>query len=120
MLLVCKFAGAWPPPSLTLIVKRPPATMRYIESYLHSTRLGVLLELEADDESAREHDEFRWLARDLVLQVAAGKAKSPSELLEQRLMKDPEQLVSHRIYVVSTILKTPIRVTRFVRYDADA
>jgi len=77
MLLVCKFAGAWPPPPLTLIVKRPPATMRYIESYLHSTRLGVLLELEADDESAREHDEFRWLARDLVLQGCCRQGKVP-------------------------------------------
>jgi translation elongation factor EF-Ts len=94
--------------------------MRYIESYVHKTRVGVLLELEADAESARENDEFRELARDLVLQVAAGKAKTPSELLEQKFIKDPEQLVSHRIYVVSTILKTPIRVTRFARYDADA
>ena len=93
--------------------------MRYIESYVHNTRVGVLLELEADEESARENDEFRSLARDLVLQVAAGKAKSPSELLEQPFIKDQEQSVSHRIYVVSTILKTPIRVTRFVRYDAD-
>src|SRR2546421_248802 len=40
--------------------------MRHIESYLHSTRLGVLLELEADDESARENDEFRRLARELT------------------------------------------------------
>jgi translation elongation factor EF-Ts len=60
------------------------------------------------------------LAKDLVLQIAAGKAKSPSELLEQRFIKDQEQSVSHRVYVVSTMLNTPIRITRFVRYDADA
>ena len=94
--------------------------MRYIESYVHKSRVEVLLELEADADSAGESDEFRQLARDLVLQVAAGKAKSPNELIEQRFIKDSEQLVSHRIYVVSTILKTPIRITRFVRYDADA
>jgi elongation factor Ts len=94
--------------------------MRYIESYVHKNRVGVLLELEAEADSAEESDQFRQLAKDLVLQVAAGKAKSPSELLEQRFIKDQEQSVSHRVYVVSTMLNTPIRITRFVRYDADA
>ena len=94
--------------------------MRYIESYVHKSQIGVLLELEAGADSAMARDELRQLARDLVLQVAAGKAKSPGELLEQPFIKDPEQLVSHRIYVVSTLLKTPIRITRFVRYDAQA
>jgi len=61
--------------------------MRYIESYVHKNRVGVLLELEADSDSAEESDEFRQLARDLVLQVAAGKAKSPSELLERRFIR---------------------------------
>ncbi len=94
--------------------------MRYIESYVHKNRVGVLLELEAEADSAGQSDEFHQLAKDLVLQVAAGKAKSPSELLEQRFVKDQEQRVSHRVYVVSTKLNTPIRITRFARYDADA
>ena len=95
-------------------------SMRYVESYVHKAQVGVLLELEAGADSARESDEFRQLAKDLVLQVAAGKAKSPSVLLEQRFIKDQEQSVSHRIYAVSTMLNTSIRITRFVRYDADA
>jgi elongation factor Ts len=94
--------------------------MRYVESYVHKAQVGVLLELEADADSAKESDEFRQLAKDLVLQIAASKAKSPGELLEQRFIKDQEQSVSHRVYVVSTMLNTPIRITRFVRYDADA
>jgi len=63
---------------------------------------------------------FGELARDLALQVAAAKAKTIDELLGQQFIKDPEQLVSHRIYVVATQLDAPIRVTRFVRYDANA
>ena len=95
--------------------------MRYIKSYVHTKgRVGALLELEADADAAVESDEFRQLARGLVLHIAAGKPKSPSDLLEQPFLKDPEQLVSHRLYVVSTLLKTPIRITRFVRYDAGA
>ena len=95
--------------------------MRYIESYVHTKgQIGVLLELEVDADAAADSDEFRQLARDLVLQVAGGKAKSPVELLDQHFIKDPEQLVSHRLNVVSTLLKTPIRITRFTRYDANA
>jgi len=94
--------------------------MRYIESYVHKSRVGVLLELEIDTDSAAATDEFRQLARDLVLQIAATKPKTSDELLKQGFIKDPEQTVSHRIYVVSTLLNVPIRITRFVRYDADA
>jgi len=94
--------------------------MRYIESYVHKSQTGVLLELEAEADSAVDSDEFRQLARDIVLHIAAGKPKSPGELLEQPFIKDPEQSVSHHLYVISTLLKTPIRITRFVRYDASA
>jgi translation elongation factor EF-Ts len=94
--------------------------MRYIESYVHKSQVGVLLELQADADSAAESDEFRQLAHNLVLHIAGCKPKSPGELLEQPFIKDPEQLVSHHLYVVSTLLKTPVRITRFVRYDATA
>jgi len=94
--------------------------MRYIESYAHKSKVGVLLELETDTELTTSRDEFRQLARDLVLQIAAGKAKTPGELIEQGFIKDSKQSVSGRIYVVSMLLNAPIRITRFVRYDADS
>ena len=93
--------------------------MRYVEAYVHETRIGVLLEIETSGEMTTGRDEFRQLARDLVLQIAAGKPASPGELLNQAFIKAPDQTVSHRIYVVSTQLNAPIRITRFARYDAD-
>ena len=94
--------------------------MRYIESHVHKSQVGLLLELDVGADSATESEEFRQLAHDLVLHIAGCKPKSPGELLEQPFIRDPEQLVSHRLYVVSTLLQTQIRVTRFVRYDATA
>ena len=94
--------------------------MRYVESYIHKSRVGVLVELEADTVLATSTDEFRQLARDIVLHIAGCKPTSVPELLEQPFIKDPDQSVLHRIYVVSTQLNAPIRVARFVRYDADA
>jgi len=56
----------------------------------------------------------------IALHIAAVNPKSPGALLQQPFLKDPQQQVSHRLYVVSSLLKTPIRITRFVRYDAGA
>jgi translation elongation factor EF-Ts len=85
--------------------------MRYIESYVHNKgQVGVLLELEAEADAAVDSDEFRQLARDLVLQVAAGKAKSPKELLDQPFIKDSNQLVSHRVYVARPCSKHRFRL----------
>jgi elongation factor Ts len=94
--------------------------MRYVESYVHKSRVGVLIEIEADSDSAAASDEFRQLARDLALHIAGGKPTSVAELLDQPFIKDAGKSVSHWIYVVSTRLNTPIRVIRFMRYDADA
>lgn len=81
--------------------------------------IGVLVELETNSEVTTNNDLFRQLARDIVLHIAGSKSKSVGELLEQPFIKDPEQTVSHRIYVVSTQLNAPIRITRFVRYDSE-
>ena len=93
--------------------------MRYVESYVRKSRVGVLAEIEIDSDSAADSDEFRELARDIVLHIAGCKPASVAQLLEQPFIKDAEQSVSHQIYVVSTRLNAPIRVTRFVRYDAN-
>jgi translation elongation factor EF-Ts len=94
--------------------------MRYVESYVHKSSIGVLVEIEADSDSAIGTDEFRQLARDLVLHIASGKPTSVAELLDQPFIKAADQKVSHRLYVVSTLLNTPVRITRFVRYDTNA
>ena len=47
----------------------PPT--RYIDTYNHQNRVGVLIELECSDDFTARTDQLRTLARDLCLQIAA-------------------------------------------------
>lgn len=115
--------------------------VRYIESYIHHNRIGVLVELEIPDQITALCSEFTDLARDIAMHIAAtnptGLDKtsvlnvipvqfraeiediSEEALLEQAWIRDPSITVRELIENVSSILKTPIRVTRFCRYDAN-
>lgn len=91
--------------------------MRYVESYVHMSQVGVLAELETDDALVTTTDEFRRLARDLVLHIATCKPASIDGLLGQPFIKNPSAAVSDRIQEVAEHLDAPIRVRRFVWYD---
>ena len=91
--------------------------MRWIESYVHKSKVGVLIEIETGNALATSTDEFRRLARDLVLHIAGCKPASIEEVLGQPFIKKPNASVSRRIQEVSAQINSPIRVIRFVRYD---
>ena len=113
---------------------------RYIDAYVHGTHLGVLVELETADDFATRTDEFRALARDLAMQIAASNPASidgselenvvsmmdrmtlssdtEQKLLTQEFIKNPKISVADRIREVETRLGVPIRVVRFVRFEA--
>lgn len=113
--------------------------MRYIETYLHQNKIGVVLELETADEIALRCQEFRELAYDLALQIAAtnpvgidarqmASVLPPNlrsdetgmiddALLEQDWIKDESITVRELINAVEDALKTSIRITRFTRFD---
>ena len=115
---------------------------RYIEAYLHGTRIGVLVELETVDDFATRTDEFQTLAKDLAMQIAAANPEfvggpdlnnvisiadqshlpqdADSSLLTQNFIKDPTKTVADRIRDAEVQLGVNIRVVRFVRFEAGA
>lgn len=115
--------------------------MRYIESYLHQNRVGVLVELEIGGGVSVAVAEVRELASDIALQIAATNpmgidadlmqnvvpvkfrpnevSGSETPLLQQTFVKDTSMVVKERIETLSATLKTPIRVVRFERYSID-
>ncbi len=107
---------------------------RVIETYLHKNEVGVLIELQCLDEASSKTAEFKVLAKDLAMQVAASKPAVVEEsdlsnitpifdkylhesLMGQCYIKDPEIKVAELIARVSNKLKEEIKVIRFVRYD---
>ena len=106
-----------------------------VESYVHGEgRIGVLVEVNCETDFVARTDEFRALARDLALQVAAMNpaALDPEDvedgedapadreqaaLLTQAFVKDPARSVRQRIEETIASTGENIRVARFARFE---
>ena len=104
-----------------------------IEAYIHTGgRIGAMIELNCETDFVARTDEFKQLAHDIAMQVAAMNPEylSPEDipvgiecdpasvcLLSQSFIKDPSRLVSD--LVVEVIAKTGenIRISRFSRFE---
>ena len=66
-----------------------------IESYVHSGRIGVLLELNCETDFVAKTDEFKALAHDLAMQVAAMSPKwvSSADIPEEEVMRKKAELM---------------------------
>jgi elongation factor Ts len=108
-------------------------TQGLVETYVHpGGRIGAMVEVDCESDFVARTDEFKELAHDIVLQVAAtapqylspedmppGSDGDPREvcLLLQPFIKDEGKTVEER--VKDTIARTGenIRVRRFVRFQ---
>jgi elongation factor Ts len=61
-----------------------------IESYVHMGRLGVLIEVNSETDFVANTDEFRHLARELAMQVAATETRwiSPDEIPSEEIERE--------------------------------
>ena len=109
------------------------ATEGVVEAYIHYTkRIGALVELNCETDFVAHTAEFRELAHDLAMQIAATSPQfltseeMPPEaetdpqtacLLSQPFIKEPDKTVQE--IIVETIAKVGenIRVRRFVRFE---
>jgi len=107
-----------------------------VESYIHSNgRVGVLVEVNCESDFVARTDDFKTLAHDLAMQIAAmkpkyvsaeemtgGNGESPEEvcLLDQPFIKDPGKAVRELVNEVIGKTGENIRVRRFARYELGA
>ena len=108
-------------------------TQGLIEAYIHARgRIGAMIELSCETDFVARTDEFKELAHNLAMQVAAMCPRFISQeeippgaevevetdcLLKQPYIKDPG--VTIRDIIIATIAKVGenIRVSRFVRFE---
>ena len=100
-----------------------------IESYIHPGRpLGALLELNCETDFVARTDEFRTLARDLVMHIAAMAPTRLSDtdvdpddpgeaLLAQPWFRDGSQTVEQIIQATIAKLGENVQVSRFSRFE---
>jgi elongation factor Ts len=104
-----------------------------VDSYIHAGgRIGVLVEVNCETDFVAKTDEFKALARDIAMQIAAmnpqvvsaedrtPELEGPDEevvLLAQPFIKDASKTIGDM--VKDAIAKTGenVRVRRFVRYE---
>jgi elongation factor Ts len=104
-----------------------------VEAYIHTAgRIGALVEVNCETDFVARTAEFKCLAHDIAMQVAALAPKYISEeeipagaevdpieacLLSQPFIKDPTRTIKD--IIVETIAKTGenIKVRRFTRYE---
>ena len=97
-----------------------------VESYIHNgNRVGVLLELNCETDFVARTDEFRTLAHDIAMHVAAmdpetvsskDGADSETSLLDQPFVKDPSKTIQDLINDTIARIGENVQIRRFTRF----
>ncbi len=89
-----------------------------IDAYVHSNgKLGVLLELHSETDFVARNPEFRQLAHDLSLHVAAMAPADGEELAEQEFVRDPRKKVGDLVKEAVGKFGENIKVGNFARFE---
>jgi elongation factor Ts len=104
-----------------------------VEAYIHTGgRIGAMVELKCETDFVARTDEFKELAHNLAMQVAAMCPQFVSEdevpegadieiekacLLKQPYIRDPDITVQDVIFEIIAKVGENIRVSRFVRFE---
>jgi len=87
-----------------------------IETYIHNNgKVGVLLELNCETDFVARNEEFKVLAHDIAMHIAAMNPKDKKELKEQPFIKDPEKTVNDLVKELIAKLGENIKIGKFTR-----
>ena len=87
-----------------------------IESYIHQTgKVGAMIEILCETDFVARTDEFKKLAHEVAMQVAAMNPKDIDELLKQEYIKDTSVTIEGLIKQIIGKLGENITVKRFSR-----
>jgi len=106
------------------------ASQGVIEAYVHGARIGALVEVNCETDFVARTDDFKTLAREIAMQVAAtnpGRLSSaePSSdgsdgdvpLLDQPYIRDPGKTVQDLLNETIAKLRENIVIRRFSRFE---
>lgn len=88
-----------------------------VEAYVHGATIGAMVALLCETDFVARSDDFRSLAHELAMHVAAMDPQTDEELLASPFIKDPNQTIQQRIEATIAKVGENIRVGRFVRFS---
>lgn len=92
-----------------------------IESYIHGTgKVGAMIELDCETDFVARTDEFKSLAHEIAMQVAAMKPESVEKLLEQDYIRDGSMTIDKLIKATIGKLGENIVLKRFKVFELGA
>lgn len=89
-----------------------------IHSYVHANeKIGALLELSCETDFVARNENFKVLAHEICLQIAAANPQSDDELLAQAYLKNPDKSIQDLINDSVGKLGENIKVGKFIRFE---
>ena len=94
------------------------ANQGLIEAYIHQNgKVGVILQLFSETDFVASNSEFKVLAHDLAMQIAAMNPEDEKEFLSQPFIKNPDKTVQDIINDYIAKLGENIKLGKFVRME---
>ncbi|HEX8932078.1 MAG TPA: translation elongation factor Ts [Patescibacteria group bacterium] len=89
-----------------------------VEAYIHQNgKVGVLVELLCETDFVAKTDEFKHLAREIGMQVAAMNPENVESLLQQEYIRDGSQTIEALVKAAIGKTGENITVKRFARFE---
>lgn len=98
-----------------------------VDSYVHAGRIGAMIELNCETDFVARTDDFKTLAREIAMQVAAtnpsritsqdSSTDGDVPLLDQPYIRDPGRTVQELVNEAIAKLRENIVIRRFVRFE---
>lgn len=89
-----------------------------IESYIHQNgRVGVIVELSCETDFVARTAEFKTLAHEISMQIAAMNPKDVATLLKQEYIRDGSKTISDLVTAAIATMGENIKIARFSRFE---
>ena len=89
-----------------------------VEAYVHNNKkVGVISELKSESDFVSGNEEFRTLAKDIAMHIAASAPSDLNELMIQSYIKNPAVTIKELLNQAVQKFGEKIEVSRFVRYN---
>jgi len=89
-----------------------------VESYIHSNgKIGVILELNCETDFVARNENFKELAHNISMHIAAMNTQDSEELLNQPFIKDQEKTIKDLVTEAVSKLGENIKIGKFFRLE---
>lgn len=88
-----------------------------ISAYIHQGLIGAMVELQSETDFVAKNPDFKILADELAMQIAATDPADNSALLASPYIKEPDKTVNDLVQNAIQKFGERVEVARFVRFS---